>query len=155
MTVVALPRVHYRRSFEPACGAGYLTRLLADRSDEHVAMDRHPRAVAATARRCADQPTVVTSLGTIPDDWPSGSFDLVVLSEVLYYLDAAALEQVLALVADSLVVGGDLVAVHYRPVVEAHVQTGDEIHERLASCVSWEAITSTVDSDFRLDAFRR
>lgn len=118
-------------------------------------MDRHPRAVAATTRRCGDDPSVAVTLGTIPDDWPTGLFDLIVLSEVLYYLDEDALGRVLERTAGSLVTGGDLVAVHYRPSVEAHVWTGDEIHDLVASNASWGSSTTVVDAEFRLDVFRR
>ncbi len=40
--------------------------------------------------------------GQVPDSGPEGAFDLIVLSEVLYYLDDADLDAVLARTAASL-----------------------------------------------------
>lgn len=155
LTLAALPRARYGRSFEPGCGAGFLTAGLAERSDAHLAMERHPRGVRATQRRCADQPTVEVVAGEIPGDWPAGHFDLIVLSEVLYYLHGPAVALVLERVADALPPGGDLVAVHHRPVVEAHTWTGDEVHDELLAALDWRRPTRVVDDDFRLDVLTR
>lgn len=155
LTVAALPRARYRRSFEPGCGSGFLTRLLAQRSEEHVAMERHPRGVLATRRRCADQPSLSVVEGIIPDDWPLGLFDLIVLSEVLYYLDEASIEQTLTQAHAALVPGGHLVAVHYRPRVAEHAWTGDEVHERLRSRSGWQLGLELTEPDFRLDVLSR
>ena len=100
-------------------------------------MERHPAGVAAARRRCADRPTVEVVEGIVPEDWPTGRFDLIVLSEVLYYLDGDAVDACLAHAHRSLVVGGHLVAVHYRRPVPAHRWTGDEIHDRLTGTAGW------------------
>lgn len=155
LTVAVLPRLHYRRSFEPGCGIGVLTTLLASRTDDHLAMERHERGVAATRERCAALPEVTVTAGRIPDDWPEGAFDLIVLSEVLYYLATAELADVLERVEASLVPGGDLVAVHYRPTVPEHTWTGDEVHERLLARPGWDPISHLVEDDFVLDVLRR
>jgi trans-aconitate methyltransferase len=155
LTVAALPRPHYRRSFEPGCGIGVLTTLLAARSDDHLAMERHQRGVDATRRRCAALPEVTVTAGRIPADWPEGAFDLIVLSEVLYYLSAGELADVLDRVEAALVPDGDLVAVHYRPTVPEHAWTGDEVHERLRDRPGWTSLNHTVEPGFVLDVLRR
>jgi len=155
LTVAALPRPRYRRSFEPGCGPGVLTRALGERSEDHLAMERHPAGAAAARRRCADRPTVRVKEGVIPDDWPGGRFDLIVLSEVLYYLGGDAIDACLAHAHRSLVVGGHLVAVHYRRHVDAHRWTGDEVHDRLAAAAGWTSLLRGTDVDFRLDALER
>jgi SAM-dependent methyltransferase len=155
LTAAALPRPHYRRSFEPGCGSGFLTQRLAGRSDEHVAMERHPRGVAATARLCDGLPTVTAVEGTIPADWPPGRLDLIVLSEVLYYLDAADLDAALERVDESLAAGGDLVVVHFRSPVAEHTWTGDEVHSRVRIRTGWEVVLEAVDPEFRLEVLHR
>ena len=119
------------------------------RSREHLAMERHPRGVAATADRCRDLPTVTVVEGCIPADWPAGTFDLIVLSEVLYYLEDDALDEALRCAHAALPPGGDLVAVHYRPVVEEHVRTGDDVHRRLDASAPWERLLHLVGSRVR------
>jgi SAM-dependent methyltransferase len=153
LTVASLPRPRYDRSFEPGCGIGVLTSSLAPRSQRHLAMERDPRGVEATRGRCADQPGVTVVEGRIPDDWPTAPFDLIVLSEVLYYL--ADIAPVLDLVEATITPGGDLVAVHFRPVVPEHAWTGDEVHEQLRSRPGWTALAHHVEDDFVLDVLRR
>jgi SAM-dependent methyltransferase len=155
LTVASLPRARYRRAFEPGCGTGLLTERLAPRCDEVVARDRHARAAAVTGRRCARFAHVDVAPGAVPDAWPDGAFDLVVLSEVLYYLDDAALASTLAATAAALVAGGDLVAVHFRPVVAEHVRTGDAVHAALAEHPAWVRLARHVECSFVLEVFRR
>ena len=150
LTVASLPRSHYRRAFEPGCGAGYLTELLAGRVDHLVALDRAPRAVRVARRRCARWPGVRVTEGRIPGDWPDGAFDLIVLSELLYYLDDDQLEQAMGRAVDCLRPGGHLVAVHYRRPVREHARAGDEVHERLTDAVP-HVLVRHVEDDFLLE----
>ncbi len=155
LTAAVLPRPRYQRAFEPGCGTGLLTERLAPRVDALVAMDRHPRAVAVTRRRCAGFDHVEVREGRLPGDWPDGRFDLVVLSEVLYYLDPDDLDAALDGTADVLGPGGDLVVVHFRPTVEAHALTGDEVHGRCAAHRAWRPLVAHVEDGFVLEAHRR
>lgn len=155
LTASALPRPRYDRSFEPGCGAGFLTRRLGARSARHLAMERHPRGVRATAERTRHLPGVTVVQGCIPFDWPDGSFDLIVLSEILYYLGDDALDEVLRRAFASLAAGGDLVAVHYRRRVEDHVRLGDEVHQHLRGAADWQPMLQVEDPDFVIDVVRR
>jgi len=152
LTVASLPRTGYRRGFEPGCGAGFLTTRLAPRVQHLVAMERSARGADSTRCRCACLPNVDVRLGQVPASWPGGAFDLIVLSEVLYYLADADLEEVLARTADSLEAGGHLVAVHYRPLVAGHARAGDEVHERLRRW--WpDPVVEHREADFVLEVF--
>lgn len=151
LTAAAVPDQRWSRSFEPGCGAGVLTRLLAPRAEEHVAMERHPRGVEATRRRCADVDGLVVHQGTVPHDWPDGTFDLIVLSELLYYLSEEEISATLDRCRSSLRHGGHLLAVHYRPDVDAHTWNGDEVHDLLAVDARWRPRLRAVDEEFRLD----
>lgn len=87
-TVASLPRQRYRRGLEVGCGAGALTALLAPRCDELIAMDCTPRALSAACAR-PSLATVSFVEGAAPDEWPTDPPDLVVLSEVLYFMTEA------------------------------------------------------------------
>lgn len=84
-TVASLPRRRYRRALEVGCGAGALTALLAPRCDALVAMDCTAAALAAAQARVSS-PNVAFCEGACPADWPAPQPDLVVLSEVLYFM---------------------------------------------------------------------
>lgn len=152
LTVACLPRQRYLRCFEPACGAGFLTALLADRCDEVVATERSARGAEATATRCAGLAQVHASQGRVPDDWPAGTFDLIVLSELLYYLDDPDLDAVLSHSVDALTAGGNVLVVHYRRPVPEHVRSGDEVHAR-ARALLGEPLVTHVEEPFALEVF--
>ena len=155
MTVAALPRAHYRRAFEPACGIGVLTRMIAERADSVVACDRHPRAVDVARRRCSDQSGVMIETMLLPEQWPSGRFDLIVCSEFLYYFEPTTINTIVDFFVHRLTAGGDLVAVHYRPHVPEHAVNGDEVHRRLSAHSGLERVARYEEADFVLDVFRR
>jgi len=131
LTAAALPREHYERAFEPGCSIGALTELLAPRCTTLVALELMPQ-VAARAR---SRPTigiehVAVEVGRIPEDWPAGTFDLVVLSEVLYYLDEPGVAEVLARLDACLAPAGHVIAVHWRGETD-YPLSGDRVHELL------------------------
>ena len=86
MTLACLPEIHYSTAFEPGCSIGVLTSDLAARSDVVLSMDLSALALAS-ARETVPQ-NVQLRQGAVPADWPTESFELVLLSEVGYYLGA-------------------------------------------------------------------
>lgn len=76
----------FGHALEIGCGNGTLSRRLAPRCRRLTAMDVTPAAVQAARRHLADLPHAAVVAGMAPRDLPDGSFDLVLLSEVLYFL---------------------------------------------------------------------
>lgn len=128
-TIGCLDRARYRRAFEPGCSIGELTVRLAARCDEVVAFDPAPTALAVARTRLRDTANVELSLAAIPDVWPRGQFELIVLSELGYYFDAAELARIVERVRGSLVSGGQLLAVHWRGHSADHILHGDTVHD--------------------------
>ncbi|MEU7187555.1 SAM-dependent methyltransferase [Streptomyces sp. NPDC045470] len=155
LTVAALPRRRYRRAFEPGCSVGVLTRLLAGRCDEVLATDRVPAAVRAAAARNHDQSHVHVRPLAIPDQWPEGTFDLIVLSELLYYFDDATLHTVLQRTVDSLQPGATLVTVHWNHPADEHLRTGAQLAPLLTAVPELAPVTRLDDTDFVLQTFTR
>jgi Nodulation protein S (NodS) len=98
LTLAALSRPHYRSAFEPGCSIGVLTEALALRCDRLLSVDLVDAAVRQCRTRTASLPSAagqveVRQWDATNDDWPDESFDLVVVSEILYYLDAAQAER--------------------------------------------------------------
>ncbi|MFE5703730.1 class I SAM-dependent DNA methyltransferase [Rhodococcus koreensis] len=158
LTLAALPRPHYRRAFEPGCSIGVLTAQLARRCDRVVATDVVPRALSSARDRIrreglADR--VELGRASLLDPWPAGTFDLVVLSEVLYYLTPADLDTVLGRAVDALEEGGTLVAVHWQHPVPEYPQTGRAVHDAVAAFEGLHRVGSYRDTDFHLDVYTR
>jgi SAM-dependent methyltransferase len=153
VTTAALPRARYTRAFEPGCSIGVLTADLAGRCDAVVAGDPSDAAVLAAREALAGQPHVTVERMTVPEDWPPGWFDLVVLSEVAYYLDPAAIDRLAERCLDSLTEGGTLLACHWRHPVADYPVGGDEVHARLAARPELHPLVHHVETDFVLDVW--
>lgn len=146
LTLAALPAARYRRGLELGCSIGVLTADLAARCDSLLAVDASPVALASARRRVP--PNVELVQAAVPDGWPTGTYDLVVLSEVGYYLDSADLERLLDLIEASLSPDGTVVACHWRHPVQDYPLTGDAVHEALAR---WPRTSRVEEEDFLLD----
>lgn len=84
-TVAALPRPRYAHALELGCGNGELARRVAPVCAAYTGLDAVDAALAA-ARVAVPRGRFVQ--GFLPCALPTGYFDLIVLSEVLYFLDA-------------------------------------------------------------------
>jgi len=151
VTLAALTRPRYRRAFEPGCSIGVLTAALADRCDEVVAADVDERAVSTARSELARHGHVRVERLSVPQEWPDGMFDLVVISEVAYYLARPELEQLLDCAVGSLAPRGTLLACHWRHPVPDYPATGDDVHQRLLARPELSQAVSHVEEDFRLD----
>jgi SAM-dependent methyltransferase len=114
-TLAALGGRRYSRALEVGCGIGVFTLDLALRCDAVVALEPSATALSRARRRLRFARHVRVVQGAIPDDLPAGPFDLVVCSEVLYYLREPLVLEALAELEQRIVPGGTLIAVHYAP----------------------------------------
>ena len=156
ITLALLPHPRYRHAFEPGCSVGVLTEQLAARCDRVTATDVVPAALDATHRRLnqADGLERVTLLRrSLDEDWPSMDFDLVVLSEVGYYLSAAALRDMLDREVPRLTNAATVVAAHWRHRVADYPMTGDQTNDVIAATPGLHLIGSYRDDDVAIDVF--
>jgi SAM-dependent methyltransferase len=150
-----LPWPRYRRAFEPGCSIGVLTAQLAERCDALLSWDGSAAAVAAARARTAQFPQVTVEQRLVPADWPAAEFDLIVLSELLYYLSDEDLARTAGLAVDSLAEGGTLLAVHWRRPVPFHPQTGDGAHAALARRPELTLLADHREPDFLAQVYLR
>ena len=155
VTLAALTEPRYRRAFEPGCSIGVLTAGLAARCDEVVASDIDDRALAAALTATHDLDHVLVTRLEVPAAWPDGMFDLVVVSELGYYLEPGALDLLLDRAIGSLSPHGTLLACHWRHPVADYPATGDEVHERLLARAELTSAVRHEEEDFRLDLLTR
>jgi len=134
-TMLARPR--YSSGYEPGCSVGVLTRRLAARCDRLRAIDVSPTAVARARRRCREQPGVTIEVGSLASD-ATGGHDLVVLSEIGYYFEGAALTAALDRVIGALRPGGTLAACHWTAFSPDHPIRGQVVHAHLH--LRWDLI---------------
>ena len=127
-TLAALPRDGYACGLEVGCSIGVLTKQLAPRCGELLALDVAERALDQARERCGGLNNLRFERRRVPAEWPTGHFDLILLSEVVYYLDRADVGELAARVKASLLPGGHVVLVHW--LGETHYPlSGDEAAE--------------------------
>ena len=133
-TVAALPRARFARGFEVGCSIGVLTQQLAARCTELLAVDVAETALAQARARCADLPRVALARMGVPGEWPEGTFDLVLFSEVLYYLGGDGIVEAARRTLTCLEPGGAVLLVNWRGPTDG-VGTGEEAADRfIAAC---------------------
>ncbi len=155
ISLALLPAERYRAAFEPGCSIGVLTRMLAPRCGTLLSCDLAAAAVTAAAERTRELPQVRVEQRDIPGQWPSGRFDLIVLSEILYYFGDHDLEQVLKHAAASLEPDGTLLAVHWRHPVAEYPRTGDDVHQVLAAHPGLGLLARHAEPDFLAEVYIR
>jgi predicted TPR repeat methyltransferase len=143
-TIAALQGRRFADALEIGCSIGVLTERLAAVTESLLAIDVAEQALdRARARGLAN---VAFELREVPEAFPDGAYDLVVASEVLYYLDEPAFDATLAKIT------GTLLAVHWRPPTQNYPFGGDEVHDLLAERFGPPAFTSRTPK-YVLDRF--
>lgn len=154
LTTAVLPRQRYPAALEVGCSVGELTAALAPRCDRLTGWDASAAAVERARRRVAGMAGVRIEQRIVPGD-PLPEVDLLVLSEVLYYLSPVDLQTLLGQVRSALRPGGTLVAVHWRHEVPQYPQSGDRVHAALIEGLDWPRVATHTEPDLLLDCWVR
>ena len=158
ITVAMLPLPTYRHAFEPGCSVGVLTELLTDRCERVTATDVAQAALdEARVRLDGIGRLDRVSLRRLSLDsaWPAADYDLVVLSEVAYYLSASTLREVLDRECARLDPGTTVVASHWRHRVEDYPLTGDEANAVIARTSDLHETAAYLDDDVAIAVFTK
>lgn len=120
----------FGRVLEIGCAIGSFTELIAPRATDVLAIDVSASAIKQAAQRLSQQSHVRLETRNLPAEFPDGRFDLVIASDVLYYLPVEDLLICLGQIEAALETGGSLVAAHYVPRVGTLLH-GNEVHDLL------------------------
>ena len=155
-TLDMLPQRQFRRGLEIGCSIGVLTRMLAGRCSAVIGIDFVDQAVATASRALADLPHVEILKMTIPNEIPDGDFDLIVLSEVLYFFSEGDMSRLATFVAESLVPGGTCVVVNFRGDTQA-VSSGAQalgLFKRLSD-TAVNVVANKTSEHYEIEVLRR
>jgi LmbE family N-acetylglucosaminyl deacetylase len=155
ITLASLPRERYRRALEIGSSIGLLSAELATRTDELLATDIAAKPLAVARERLKDVDNVTFEKRTMPEDWPNGDFDLIVVSEVGYYLSTDGLGELIRRSVDCLTGDGVLIACHWRHQVKAYPLNGDSVHDQIREQSGLEVLATHEEEDFILEVFVR
>ena len=155
-TLAALPHPRYAHALELGCSIGVLTHRLALRCERLQATDISEAALKKARTRCASLPQVLFEQRDLTTDFPAGRFDLILVSEVGYYLSQRDLEVLRTDISAALACGGDLLLVHYTGETD-YPLTADAVHETFLALEGrgWERRAEQRTESYRLDLLTR
>ena len=154
-TLASLPRPRYRQAFEIGCSIGVLTALLSERCDSLLAVDGSALPLQRARARCQSLANVQIAQMLVPEQFPPGPFDLIMVSEVAYYWSPEDLARAQALMLERLEPGGHLMLVHWLPQDAEYPLNGDEVHESFLALPGLRPIHGHRAALYRLDLLER
>lgn len=122
-----LGRERYQRVLEVGCATGQLSEELAGRADTVVALDASARALAVARRKTT---AVQWVCGAVPGDLPDERFDVIILSEVGYFLDGPDLAATLRAARRHLADRGEIVLAHWQGATTGIPLDGAAVHRQ-------------------------
>jgi len=155
-TIQALPKSRYVNAFEVGCSIGVLTAALAPHCDAIVAIDAAAAPLKMAKRHGVNYPFVRFEQMFVPNQWPEETFDLVLLSEVVYYLSAEDVRRLAAKVLGSTTPGADVLLVHWTGSTD-YPLSGDEAADLFIASVGSQGKLERTrrHPKFRLDVLTR
>lgn len=153
MSIAALGGRKYRSALEVGCAIGVLTERLSAHAVELLAIDVSETALARAGARCDG---VRFERRAFPAEAPDGPYDLIVLSEVLYYLDDEDLIAAGRWADRALARGGDMLLVHWTGETD-YPQSGDDAVAKFDEAVRAPLVKLRTErhESYRLDLWRR
>jgi predicted TPR repeat methyltransferase len=153
-SIGALAGRRYHRAFEVGCANGVLTERLASICETLLSIDVSSSALATARTRNEQTAHVEFQELMFPGQTPDGSFDLIVLSEVVYYWSSADIAAAAAWISQRLEPGGELLLVHWIGETD-YPQTGDGAVDRLRQGLpTMKTIRADRYEKYRLDLWR-
>jgi LmbE family N-acetylglucosaminyl deacetylase/protein-L-isoaspartate O-methyltransferase len=152
LTMASLPRRRFSTALEIGCSIGVLSAELAARCDALLSTDIAEAPLEA-ARRRVTSPAVRFERRALPEEWPSGRFDLIVVSEVGYYLSQDGVNELARASVSALAPDGVVIACHWRHPVADYPLSGDAVHEAFRATDGLVRLGGYLDDDFVLDVF--
>jgi len=152
-TIAALPSRRLGPVLEVGCSIGVFTQSLARRCERVLALDFSPRALELARERLGGRANVELRRGRFPEQAPTGPWDAVVCSEVLYYLQPESLARAIGWLEARLRGGATVVAVSWRGTGVDEPLRGDDVHDLLARALArWHDLDGRREG-YRLDRF--
>lgn len=153
LLLAALTRPRFAAAWELGCSNGELSAALASRCDTLLATDLSARAVELAKERTANFGNVTAMQAAHPGDWPDGRFDLIVFSEVGYFLTPVQLNDCVGRMRESLAPEGILVACHWQhPFAQARTVPA-AVHGVIQAGIHRQQLFRYADADFVLEAW--
>ena len=151
LCLALLPRERFVRGLEVGCSIGALTAELTERCTSVVAIDSSAAAVTAARRRLAPLGADVDLRHEqVPGEWPGGRFDLVVISEVGYFLSPRDLDGLVERIRHSLTPDGVVLLCHWRHPIRGWPLDAAAVHATFEASGLRPTQARYVETDFEV-----
>lgn len=156
-TLQALPRENYKNAFEIGCSIGVLTEMLAERCEKLLAVDVSEKALVQARERCRKLPQVRFQKMNAAQEFPQEKFDLILISEVGYYLASDDWRKLAEKIFLHLQKKAHAALIHWLPKVADYPQMGDEVHDNFAKFAvgKMQNLHSKRHENYRLDIWEK
>ena len=156
-TLAALPKNQFENALEIGCSIGVLTNLLSKKCGHLLATDVSQFAIEQARIQCNGLDNVSFQCINFSIELPEEKFDLIMISEVAYYLSIIDWESATLNLFDRLAQKGNIVLVHWLPVVHDYPQTGDQVHDSFEKLMKdkLENVFSSRAEKYRIDVWQK
>ncbi len=120
---------NYANALEIGCSIGVLTEKLAAKCARLLAVDISEAPLITARERCTHLTNINFEKMDISKTFPKETFDLILLSEVGYYLNRKNLNTLFNNCKNHLQKNGQLLMVHWTSYVSEYPLTGTEVHQ--------------------------
>ncbi|WP_313738156.1 class I SAM-dependent methyltransferase [Acinetobacter sp.] len=150
-----LLKSQYDNVLEIGCSNGVFSEQLARRAKHLTSLDANAKAVQIAQKRLDSLPHVQVIQKRIPEQFPAGSFDLIVISEIMYYLQPSELSELIHKVENGLTPQGKVLCCHWRYPIEGFALKGEDVHQVLRQQFSLNHYLNLNDPDFIIDLWSK
>ncbi len=156
-TINALPRHAYNNAFEIGCSVGVLTQKLAAKCANLLSVDVSEKALMLAQERCKGLPKARFKKMRVPQEFPDDTFDLILISEVGYFLTTDDWRSTMEKAFLRLSETGQIALVHWLPKVPEFPQTGDEVHDFFAQFMAGQMqnLHQSRTEHYRIDIWQK
>lgn len=146
-----LTKPRYPKVLEVGCSNGHLSFHLAQRAEELVCIDVSECAVRLASERLKEFEHVIVENRKIPEDYSIQKFDLILISEMAYYLSKDELHQFIEKLKHSLNDDGEILCCHWRHEIQDFELNAEQVHQTFQQHFSFHHYLSLNDPDFMID----
>ena len=146
-----LTKPRYPKVLEVGCSNGHLSFHLAQRAEQLVCIDVSESAVRLASERLKELEHVVVENSKIPEDYSIQKFDLILISEMAYYLSKDELHEFIEKLKHSLNDDGEILCCHWRHEIQDFELNAEQVHQAFQQHFPFHHYLSLNDPDFMID----
>jgi 2-polyprenyl-3-methyl-5-hydroxy-6-metoxy-1,4-benzoquinol methylase len=153
-SLAAVADRRYGSALEVGCSIGVLSCQVAPLCERFLGVDITDMPLDAARQRCGDLPQARFLRMAVPAEWPEESLDLVLLSEVLYFLDGSDISLVATRLRETVQPGGRVLLVNWTGALDDPHQ-GVTAADRCIAETGFPVALRQLGEGYRLDLLQR